>query len=64
MPLFEVAEDGEQNEFIVRIDDSSGLSAEVVNLVMEAIRLNPGWAEHWLQLAEYMVFENVEWGDA
>lgn len=64
MPLFEVAEDDDHNEFIIRTDDDTGVSAEVVNLVMEAMRLNPSWAKHWLQLAEYMVFENIEWGDA
>lgn len=64
MPLFQVIEDDDYNELIVRTDDETMMHAEIVNLVMEVMRLNPEWAKHWLQLGEYMVFENVEWGEA
>lgn len=60
---FEIVEH-DDTEMVMRTDDELALDAGVVNLVMEAIRINPGWAEHWLELAEYMVFTDERWGDA
>ncbi|MCA1800599.1 MAG: hypothetical protein LC687_01985 [Actinobacteria bacterium] len=67
MPLFEVVEGDNYEELLVRTDDDTMIHTDVVNLVMEVMRLNPGFAKHWLQAAEYMVFERgalEEWGEA